>query len=69
VVTFNATGDPPYFISEGTGDPEEWVVFFREGHRTEFSGDETIATCDALAALAEFVETGRRPTRIMWRGV
>jgi hypothetical protein len=44
-------------------------VFLRQGHWSEFSGQDGINPHDALDAVMEFVTTGERPTNIAWREV
>ncbi len=61
VATFQASADPPYYVSCGTGSEGEPLIFFFDGHWTS-SAQEAIPVDDALAALLEYYATGTRPT-------
>ena len=67
VATFKATQHPPYFVSHGAGNQDDSLTFYRQGHESEFGADAGISAADALAGLAEFLETSQRPTVISWR--
>lgn len=70
VATFMASAaEPPYFVSRGEGSAKEALVFFYNGHWTEFGGAEAIPVADAVAALREFYDTGDQPTGIAWQEV
>ena len=58
--------DPPYFQSLGTHGPDDLIDFAYHGQHTEFPGTVRISRESALLALAEFMDTGQRPTCIEW---
>jgi hypothetical protein len=66
VATFKAKQEPPYYLSRGTGGSQEPLVFFRQGHHSEFRGEAGISPGEALDAVVEFVTTGERPACIAW---
>jgi hypothetical protein len=57
--------DPPYFQSLGTSDGDP-LDFAYDGHYTEVPATSLIDRDAALRALAEFVETDRRPESVEW---
>ena len=65
VVTFSASADPPYFLSRGdetsVSDP---LVFFYNGHWTEFGVEASVPADQAVLALKEFFETGEQPSSV-----
>jgi hypothetical protein len=62
VATFMANAsEPPWFISRGAGSSDAPLVFFYDGHLTEFGPEAAIPIGDALAAVRAFYETGARP--------
>jgi Immunity protein Imm1 len=70
VATFSAPyEEPPYFVSRGSGGGDGAVVFFYDGHWTEFDPEAVIALAEALDAVREFFATGTRPTLITWAAV
>ena len=60
---------PPYFVSRGQARVGAPVVFFYDGHWTEFDREAVIAPADAAEAMREFFATEKQPTRIMWAEV
>jgi hypothetical protein len=69
IATFKASAEPPYFVSRGTGSPDDLLVFFYNGDWSEFSAAEAISVEAAMAALGEFYETGHQPNCIAWKEV
>jgi hypothetical protein len=62
--------DPPYFSSRGEVDAEEPTECFSYGgHETEMLARNHIPKSVAMAALAEFLRTGERPTVAAWEEV
>jgi hypothetical protein len=66
-VMFWESADPPYFQSRGDRPEVDLIDFAYAGHHTEISGTARIDRDSAFAALAEFMETGRRPKCIAWQ--
>src|SRR5213592_4585355 len=58
--------EPPYYVSRGREEAGDTVVFFYEGHWTEFDRRAVISPSEALEAMKEFFATARRPTRVAW---
>jgi hypothetical protein len=69
VATFAATLDPPYFVSRGETGRQEPLVFFRDGHWSEFDGGAAIPPASARNAVHEFFATGARPSSVAWSEV
>jgi Immunity protein Imm1 len=69
VATFAASAEPPYFVSDGSTKQDAPMVFFREGHWSEFDGGAAIAPSVAREAVHEFFATGTRPSCVVWREV
>ena len=66
-VTFSALMvEPPFFLSRGDATSDESLVFFYNGHWTEFPPEAGIPVNDALDALRQFFESGQRPTAVKW---
>ena len=65
VLNFQASLDPPYFTSLGTGATGN-VDFSYGGQFSEFPGRSAIGKDEAVAALWEFVRTRERPTNVEW---
>lgn len=59
------SADPPYFQSRGI-DQGEPLDFAYDGQHTEVPATSLISRDAALPALAEFIETGRRPESVEW---
>jgi hypothetical protein len=68
IATFKASLDPPYYVSTG-GAEEESLVFYRDGHWSEFSGESAISPEAAQEAALRFLATGDRPSNIEWSEV
>jgi len=67
VVTFTASATvPPYFVSRGDGAAGDALVFFYNGHWTEFGTEAAVPLDDAILALRQFFETGQRPNAVAW---
>ena len=67
VVTFQESfARPPWYISRGAGTTDRPLVFFYNGHWTEFEAEAAVEVDAALLALREFYETGRRPSAVVW---
>jgi hypothetical protein len=65
-----ASGDPPYFASRGGGAADEPVlVFFVEGHWTEFSRRNAVSWAAGRQAMLDFMETGDLSNVIAWEEV
>ena len=64
--TYWDSADPPYFHSWGNehGEP---VDFAYDGQHTEVPANSLVSRDAALRALAEFIETGRRPESMEWQ--
>ena len=58
--------DPPYFQSRGDQPASETIDFAYGGQESEFPGTVRIEREAALAALSEFIETGKRPACVEW---
>ncbi len=70
VATFaSSPADPPYFVSLGREGSAEPLVFFRDGHWTEFGAKSAIPVSVAIDAARQFLATGERPTMIEWTEV
>ena len=66
VLTFMESIDPPYWTSQGSPGDSGTIVFFYDGHWTEFSNASTLSTERAIEALEEFFLTGERPGAVHW---
>jgi hypothetical protein len=67
VLAFNASPEPPYFISAGEyGSADEDVVFYLHGHWTEFPGTARVSKAAAREAALQFLATGQRPGNVEW---
>jgi hypothetical protein len=62
----SADGDPPHFVSRGSTEEGDDLVFFYDGHWTDFPASRGIPVEDAFEAARLFVRTGERPTNIRW---
>jgi len=60
------TGDPPYYVSVGTGREDETISFLFSGEFSEFSGRNTISLEAARAAVRAFVQTGELSPLMSW---
>jgi hypothetical protein len=70
VATFAASAStPPYFVSKGDGGQGSPLVFFRDGHWSEFDSDAAISAAVAREAAISFVSTGERPANVRWSEV
>lgn len=71
VLTFQATADPPYLVSQGPGLTTEAAgeTFLRDGEPVEFESNESIAVELAVAAATDFMASGRLPMSIAWQEV
>jgi hypothetical protein len=71
VLSFEASLDPPYFLSaaEEQAGEEPFLVFFYDGHWTEFPRRAAIPIQLAREAVREFARTARRPTVLEWEEV
>jgi hypothetical protein len=62
--------NPPYFLSHGRReDAVGTVMFFFEGHWTEFDRKAVISRTEAVEAMREFFATEAIPTSIAWADV
>jgi hypothetical protein len=66
VVTFQATLDPPYFVSLGDKDRSgtEWFCYGNE--QTEYLAKNLVPMDQGLAALKHFVESRTQPENLAW---
>ena len=70
VETFVAAVEaPPYFVSTGGTPHGNPLVFYRDGHWSEFESEAAISPCAAREAARTFLATGVRPSGIAWREV
>jgi hypothetical protein len=70
IATFAASAsEPPYFVSSGGEVRDVPLVFFRDGHWSEFDGRAAISVAVAREAAREFLSTGVRPSKIRWSEV
>ncbi len=67
VVTFTASPpEPPYFLSRGEVAAGDALVFFYNGHWSEFGPEASVPLDGAILALRQFFETGQRPSAVAW---
>jgi hypothetical protein len=66
VLTYQASNDPPYFISLGNPAAEgvEWFCYGNE--ESEYLARNLIGFDIAMRALREFVDTGEKPSGVSW---
>jgi Immunity protein Imm1 len=66
VVTYQASLDPPYFISQGdkARAGTEWFCYGNE--KTEYLAKNLVPMDQALLALKHFVESGTQPENLDW---
>ena len=70
VLSFNDSSDPPYFVSAGNlGSSTDEVVFYHQGHWTEFPGSALVTIDDARDAARAFIATGKRPENVPWEEI
>jgi hypothetical protein len=69
VATFAASSEPPYFVSTGSEEQGAPLVYFRDGHWSEFDVGDAVAPASAREAAHRFFVTGTRPSCIAWREV
>lgn len=70
VATFSRSYDqPPYYVSRGARKSGDKVVFFYDGHWTEFDSDALIDESEAAQAIRDFFETEQMPTGVRWAEV
>jgi hypothetical protein len=70
VATFSASyAEPPYYVSHGRLGFSEPLVFFHDGHWTEFEPEAAIPVEVARTALADFFTTGSLPSNVKWTEV
>jgi hypothetical protein len=69
VATFATSGARLYFVSDGGPTDGLPLVFFRDGHWSEFDSQSAISNEAAREAAREFRATGGRPDNIAWREV
>lgn len=70
ILSYNASPDPPYFLSAGgIGSADDDVVFYLHGHWTEFPGSALILEHDAREAARRFLAIGARPDNVTWEEV
>lgn len=71
VLGFEASLDPPYFVSQGASNEEEPYMecYLHFEHHTEFSRNQVIPFSVGEQAVYEFLETGIRPERVQWQEV
>jgi len=62
----SATGEPPYFGSEGDADATGVVVFRYSGAWSEFPSASAISAEDGRWAVREFLAVGHRPPTVTW---
>jgi len=61
--------EPPYLASRG-GSPEGGdLVFFFDGHWTDFPPEASVSLSDGRAAMRIFLSTGELDPRIQWEEV
>jgi hypothetical protein len=67
-VTFQSSNDPPYFISRSSDNVCASATrdFYYSEELTEYLEQNCIPFDVARNALAEFAETGCRPTTLQW---
>jgi Immunity protein Imm1 len=67
IATFcESYADPPYYLSRGDEDSDNPIVFFYDGHWSEFPRRAAVPAAAAVAAAREFFHTGRRPRLLAW---
>lgn len=66
VVTFQASLDPPYFISLASDQRVGTICFVYAQEDTEYSARNSVPIEAALDALLEFLTTAGRPHSIDW---
>ena len=71
VLGFDASLDPPYFVSKGASNDEQPVLecYLHFEHHTEFLRNEVIPFNLGEQAAHEFLETGVRPECVQWEEV
>lgn len=71
VLGFDASLDPPYFVSQGASDEEQPFVecYLHFEHHTEFCRNQLIPFSVGARAAHEFLETGVRPECVQWQEV
>jgi hypothetical protein len=69
VLAFDASLDPPYFVSKGASDEEKPGLdcYLHFEHHTEFSRDQVIPFSVGEQAVYEFLEMGVRPECVRWQ--
>ncbi len=65
----SASGDPPYLVSKGSEASDEPLVFYFQGHWTEFSMRNAIPVSAARDAVREFLTTGKLTCAVDWEEV
>ncbi len=65
----SASGEPPYLVSKGFEASDELLVFYFQGHWTEFSMRNAIPISVARAAVREFLVTGKLTNTVEWEEV
>lgn len=67
VLTFQASADPPYFVSRGNSRPStEEIWFLYAGENTPYPGSQAVPIEIGVTSLAYFLDTGDRPQGIDW---
>ncbi len=67
VLSFTAESkDPPYLHSRGGNDEGADLVFFYDGHWTEFPSEQAVDTATGVDAVRHFLSTGSLPQFIDW---
>jgi hypothetical protein len=66
VVTFQASLDPPYFISLGNKSTAGIIEFYYGDEETEYLAKNAVPFEMALHAAKEFLERRERPNGLLW---
>ena len=66
VMCFEASLDPPYFVSKGDPTCAGIMEFMYGGELTEYGEENAVSFDSARPALIEFLESGERPACVDW---
>lgn len=67
VLTFQVSGDPPYFTSRGITEASgEDLYFTYAGEGTPYPSNSAVPIDDGILVLRDFLESGERSDAIAW---
>lgn len=67
VVSYIRDVDEPDYLSRGSDENDEPLLFYYDGAQSEFPPNAAVSVEDAYEAMRRFLATGQRPDNIDWQ--